>query len=76
VVEKHTKTPLEGVTVTTDGNTTTTDSEGNFSIYVHFGRHDFTLTKEGFHKWFRSFSFKRLENRIGVLTMESEIHAL
>ncbi len=76
VVEKHTKTPLEGVTVTIDGNTTTTDSDGNFSIYVHFGRHDFTLTKEGFHKWFRNFSFKRLENHTGVLTMESEIHVL
>ncbi len=81
VVERHswllgTKTPLEGVTVTIDGNTTSTDSEGKFSICVHYGRHDFYLTKEGFQTWFRSFSFKRLVNHIGVLAMDSEIHTL
>lgn len=76
VVERFTKKPVAGATVNVGGNVGYTDSEGNFAVEATRGRQDLQVTAPGYNTWFRNMSFKRALNRVGVLTMDSQIMAL
>jgi len=48
VTDAESGDPVRGVTVTTDGGQTTTDTDGSFSLSVVVGTHTLTLRKEGY----------------------------
>ena len=75
VVERFTKRPVTGATVNIGGNTGYTNQNGDFQIEAPAGRHDLSITANGYTPWFRSMAFNRAQNRIGVLTMDSDIRA-
>jgi len=76
VVERFTKRPISGATVNIGGAVGYTDASGNFSVEANQGKQDLSITAVGYNTWYRAMNFKRALNRVGVLTMDSEIRAL
>jgi hypothetical protein len=76
VIERFTKKPVIGATVSMAGDTKYTDASGGFSLDVPYGDYPFIISHPQYRLYSTNLTINKQINSIGVIAIDSIVRAL